>query len=361
MSALTFLRPEREETEIAGGAGHTAAPAINYRRPGAPRLAALDITKGALVVCMVIYHSLNYSTDRELGFEFLAFLPPSFILVTGFLLSNVYIARYSLSDLRLHARLFKRGVKLLILFTTLNVLVQLFVAHGLRGHMPGLAVFWSHWYDTYVSGNGRLAVFEVLLPIAYLLLVSPALLLVDRVHWIVLPCVTAGALIGLTILEKEGGWSMNAGLMSAGLVGMLLGKLRVSTLNRLGNCVIATLLAYAGYSALVYVHGETYLLQMLGAVLALALFYSMSVRLGADRWISRRLESLGRYSLVAYIGQILILQLLSRWTGHPEPDSPLLLFLFFSTLLLTTVAIEALDWLRGRSAAINGLYKAVFA
>ena len=64
----------------------TLAPATSGR------LAAIDLTKGVLVVCMVIYHSLNYSAHRELAFKYLAFLPPSFILITGFLLSHVYLA-----------------------------------------------------------------------------------------------------------------------------------------------------------------------------------------------------------------------------------------------------------------------------
>ena len=53
------------------------APALRPRSMGAkarPRIDALDMTKGVLVVAMVIYHSLNYSTDYTLGFKYLPFL-----------------------------------------------------------------------------------------------------------------------------------------------------------------------------------------------------------------------------------------------------------------------------------------------
>ena len=42
-----------------------------------------------LVVCMVLYHSLDYSTELYLAFKYMSFLPPSFILITGFLMSRI--------------------------------------------------------------------------------------------------------------------------------------------------------------------------------------------------------------------------------------------------------------------------------
>src|SRR5688572_13891663 len=84
-----------------------------------PRLAFLDITKGILVVLMVVYHSLNYTNQYHLGFRYLSFLPPCFILITGFLLSTVYARRYEAGDRRLVGRLVVRGVKLFTLFTCL--------------------------------------------------------------------------------------------------------------------------------------------------------------------------------------------------------------------------------------------------
>ena len=67
-----------------------------------PRIAALDMTKGVLVVAMVIYHSFNYSQDYSLGFRFLPFLPPSFILITGFLIARLYFNPECARDPKCH-------------------------------------------------------------------------------------------------------------------------------------------------------------------------------------------------------------------------------------------------------------------
>src|ERR1700758_2466346 len=79
-------------------------------RPGSrTRIEALDMTKGVLVVAMVIYHSFNYSTDYTLGFKCLPFLPPSFILITGFLISRLYFTPETPRDSRVYGRLLFRG------------------------------------------------------------------------------------------------------------------------------------------------------------------------------------------------------------------------------------------------------------
>src|ERR1051325_5936996 len=87
--------------EISQGAvksGHRSTPST-------PRIDAIDMVKGVLVVFMVAYHSLNYSTRYQLAFQYMAFLPPSFILITGFLLSHVYSARKGLPFSQLCMRL----------------------------------------------------------------------------------------------------------------------------------------------------------------------------------------------------------------------------------------------------------------
>src|SRR5256885_17147620 len=99
-------------------------------QPGArPRIDALDMTKVVLVMAMVIYHSFNYSTDYTLGFKYLPFLPPSFILITGFLIARLYFTPDAARDSRVYGRLFFRGCRLLVLFTLLNLLTQLVGRH----------------------------------------------------------------------------------------------------------------------------------------------------------------------------------------------------------------------------------------
>src|SRR5271169_3039523 len=86
------------------------------------RIAALDFTKGALVLFMVLYHWLNYFLGLHGSiYRYLRFLPPSFIFITGFLISNAYLSKYAISDPRLPKRLIVRGLKILGIFVFLNL------------------------------------------------------------------------------------------------------------------------------------------------------------------------------------------------------------------------------------------------
>src|SRR5580658_8456542 len=79
----------------------------------APRIPALDFTKGALVLIMVLYHWLNYFVGPQGDiYKYLRFLTPSFIFITGFLISNVYLSKYGIADPRLPRRLVQRGLKI---------------------------------------------------------------------------------------------------------------------------------------------------------------------------------------------------------------------------------------------------------
>src|SRR4029077_8662181 len=75
---------------------------------------ALDGTKGLLFLFMVLYHWLNYFVSRDGDFyKYLRFVTPSFIFITGFLITNVYLRRYRLGSVDLHTRLLVRGLKLI--------------------------------------------------------------------------------------------------------------------------------------------------------------------------------------------------------------------------------------------------------
>src|SRR5438552_7470516 len=88
------------------------------------RIPALDFAKGALVLIMVLYHWLNYFVGHRHDFyRYLRFLTPSFIFITGFLISNVSLPRYG-ADPRFAKRLALRGLKILGLFTLLNIAIR---------------------------------------------------------------------------------------------------------------------------------------------------------------------------------------------------------------------------------------------
>ena len=322
---------------------------------------ALDLTKGVLVIFMVAYHSLNYSTQRELGFAYFAFLPPSFILITGFLISNHYLARYSKSPSEVTRRLIIRGAKLLLIFTALNVAAMTLMHSRARGEMPGLPLFFDHWFDIYVTGNARLATFEILLPIAYVLLLAPALLWVGTRSRYALASLSVITVVGLMLLERRGIVWNGVQMLSAGLIGILLGLITRTALDRIARWGWLAIPCYALCFWLAKDIGYPYPLQIIAAVLVLIASYSLCALLSASWWIVRRVEVLGQYSLIAYITQIAILVFLSRAIGMVDPQSLEFLGLFTGALLLTILAVEAINWVRAKSSPADVAYKAVFA
>ena len=89
--------------------------------PATVRITALDFTKGVLVLFMVLYHWLNYFISPTGDFyRYLRFLTPSFIFITGFLISHVYFTKYGWASSQVSKRLAIRGLKILGVFLILN-------------------------------------------------------------------------------------------------------------------------------------------------------------------------------------------------------------------------------------------------
>jgi hypothetical protein len=291
----------------------------------------------------------------------MAFLPPSFIVITGFLISRVYFTRPEPSDARTRMRLMTRGLKLVVLFTLLNVLGNLVSNRNYNGQTLGLGVFLENGFDIYVMGDGRWAAFEVLLPIAYLLLLGPLWLWLERWNRVALPAVSFAIVVVCFGLEHQGRLIPNLAMLSAGLMGLLLGRLPETALERLGRYWLVGVMAYGLHTWIAMRIGQSYGMQMAGACIALAAFYGIGCWLGARGWIQQRINVLGCYSLVSYVSQIAILQIMVRWTGRPELASPAFLFLFFATLMIMALTVETIHWARHKSDSVNTAYKVVFA
>ena len=150
---------------------------------------ALDFTKGALVLFMVLYHWLNYFISADGDFyRYIRFVTPSFIFITGFVISNVYLAKYELSDSRLPKRLLQRGLKILAIFVVLNIVISLLLSRSHDGRTLFSLFSASNLFAIYVTGNtviaggGKLAAFYVLVPISYLLVLSAGLLILFQLR-----------------------------------------------------------------------------------------------------------------------------------------------------------------------------------
>jgi peptidoglycan/LPS O-acetylase OafA/YrhL len=333
------------------------------------RIPALDFTKGTLVLFMVFYHWLNYFVSPEgQVYRYLSFLTPSFIFITGFLISNVYLARYDIADRRVPARLVQRGLKLFVVFVCLNLGISLLLTDSYNRQMLFGDLSLKTLTAIYVTGNvwvvqnGKAAAFYILVPISYLLLLSALLVRLSTFYRYTFHVVCALFLLTIVILVLNGLKSPNLELLTIGLLGVVSGFVSIERINDWLKRPFALVLAYLCYVGVITLWNVTYQLQQLvGVYLSLMLIYL----LGASGAQIGRLRShvilLGKYSLFGYIATIAILQLLHRSWRHSTGGAVALGLTFVAAFALTMASVEVVDRMRARTATVDRLYRAVFA
>ena len=319
---------------------------------------ALDFTKGALVVLMVFYHWINYfiSTDGMV-YRYIRFITPSFIFITGFLVARVYLAKFNKTDLLVQKRLFQRGVKLLALFTALNLAATLVVSNSYHGS-EGVELFFKSASAIYGSGNGGIAVFQILVPISYVLILSAALLAVRR--WMVFPvhavCFALSACI--LVVNLCGLKSGNMELVGVGFLGVYFGSFGKHRVNNWMAKIAWVLSGYIVYLAAIAAFEALYPLQIVGVCLNLLLIYWLGAKWTEKGVLLSRILLLGRYSLLAYIAQIVILQVLVRIMQPVSAPVPRLTYSLLGVLILTQLTVEVMEWIRTRSTVADQIGRA---
>jgi hypothetical protein len=350
--------PERSvgsvSRQMSDGAKTAASVAKN-------RIEALDFTKGALVLFMVLYHWLNYFIGPGgITYRFLRFLPPSFIFITGFLISNAYLSRYTATDSRISKRLLVRGFKILGLFVALNVAIGLLVTgFGNLSIVNYLAVFVSG--NVHIVGVGKAVAFYILVPISYLLFLSAILLIPYRFfkytfHVVLLLCVVA-----ILVLSVLGYRSNNLELVTVGLLGLSLGFSPVEKINSYVGHTLPLVAAYICYTAILCFWEPNFLVHTAGVCLTVMLLYLLGSARVTGSLVGKQIILLGRYPLFAYIVQIAILQAMRRALVFVDLGIGQLVLTFVAAAALTLLSVIVLDWIRERSPVADGFYKFIFA
>jgi hypothetical protein len=338
---------------VVDSARSTAVPAAPARR-----IVALDITKGALVVFMVIYHALNYSDYRTLAFQLLAFLPPSFILLTGYLVGSIYLLKYKSGSAQVTRRLMVRGLKLLLIFIVLNIGVDfMLIDRSGTGLVMPLVI--REASVIFLAGNHRMARFEVLLPIAYLLMFAPVLLWLQATWRWGVSVLVCGLMIACAILEASGHLTINLDFLSVGVLGVALGRIPRSSIDACARHGLVVAGLYVGYRVARFAVGEIYLIQALGCVASVFVLYALA-RVSPAGWLTNQLELLGQYSLLAYILQIAVLQIIGRLAARGGGGWLGLSFIFAITLVLTWALVVGMRSLKSRSRLMDRAYGFAF-
>jgi peptidoglycan/LPS O-acetylase OafA/YrhL len=342
-------------------------PSAEQKPADVSRDTAIDFTKGALVLFMVIYHWLNYFLGPHgRYYDYLRFLTPSFIFITGFMISQIQLRRYESSGRNLSKRLFVRGLKLLIVFLVLNALV-----YATLSRVPVAPSLWwksapSLGLAAFVTGGSRTpdgqksVIFGILVAIAYLLIVSAAVVSTRKVRYAFYS--TLSLLVAVVICIRF--WNLEnfyLDLLMVGVLGVVVGFASRDQLAVVTSHPYILSASYCLFLAAITIWGVPLPLEIASVILTTALLYTVGNRVATAGTVWRRVILLGKYSLLGYIAQIAILQGLRRisWFSH-HGVSALVASLLLGALL-TVAIVEAVDIARERSKIANELYRLVFA
>jgi peptidoglycan/LPS O-acetylase OafA/YrhL len=365
-------RPAPAEAEVPGrdafSGTREARHADTQAKTKSRRNPALDFTKGALVLIMVLYHWLNYFYGLQGDvYRYLRFLTPSFIFITGFLVSNIYLSKYGVADPSLPKRLVQRGAKILGVFIALNLarsllqpgtyLPPMLAAHSSLKGVLAIYVVGSNLG----AGADKAIAFSILLPISYLLIFSAGLLFACRVYKYAFHAAAALFLVATLVAGAVGIQSTYLELLTIGLLGVMFGYMPIEKINAWARHPILLAIAYLGYLAAIAIWNVLYPLQVIGVCLSLMILYVLGKPGAEPGAVRSHVVLLGKYSLFGYIAQIAILQLLHRALQHTRLGVIGLGLVLVAATALTVLAVEVTDRLRKRFAPVDKLYKAVFA
>lgn len=330
------------------------------------RLLALDFTKGTLVLIMVLYHWVNYFVGFNWPYyRYLRFLTPSFIFVTGFLISKVYLLRGG-QGRALSKRVMVRAAKLFTVFIVLNAGRFLLFVLSSRGAAVVDPLNRTSLAAVFVFGDvssgltSKIAAFYILVPISYLLALSSILIPAHRAWRYAIHASCALCVVGVICFYASGYECFNLELVVVGLVGALIGMLPMECVNRAVDHPLALAVAYGGYVVAITVWNVPFPLLIIGVCLSVGAIYWAGLR-GENGGTRQGIILLGKYSLFGYIGQIAILQALSASLKHVEVWRLAQAISFVGSFALTIGSVEVLDRLRLRSTAVDRAYRAVFA
>ena len=330
------------------------------------RIPALDFTKGALVLIMVLYHWLNYfygPTDNR----YLRFLTPSFIFITGFLISNIYLSKYGISDPQLPKRLIQRGLKIFGVFLLLNVARILLVRENLQSQVSPVHSSIRALFDVYILGSGvgggqaKAVAFFILIPISYLLMLSAVLLVASKFYRYTFHLVCLLFLFCIVVLYFAELQSPNLELVTIGLLGVVTGFLPIEKVNAFVRHPYILAFAYLLYLAAITLWDVVYPLQIVGVYLSLMIIYLLGQKNGEAGKTRAVIILLGKYSLFGYITQIAILQFLRTGLRPIGSEVAVLGLSFALAFALTVLSVKIVNRARAVSTAVDKLYKAVFA
>ena len=333
---------------------------VSEHPPGAAdqRDLALDALKGFLAVSMVVYHSLNYFSEADASvLGYLRFVNGSFVFLSGLAIALRVAASNAMSSAAAQRTLW-RGLRLLIVFTALNLAIALLGMSNHKNVPFGIGRFFNDAFAVYFTGEGAAIAFRILAPIAYVLMLAPLYLCWPSWRW---PVAVLTLLAALVYTHLSNAVAATPFFVLIGLVGLCAG-LAARRAWASGPAPWLTIVCGVVLSVVLmdWLSGNV-LAYCLGLWSMLKLVYDATRRLNLHGAVAREWRRIGEYSLAAYIAQIAFLHGLRRLMPPAAGDEWGRVAL---ACVITTVFVfafcAALAWVRQRVKPIDAAYRWVF-
>jgi len=190
---------------------------------------------------------------------------------------------------------------------------------------------------------------------------SALLAVVSRFYRYTFHVVCCFFLLGVAISSYQGVEIPNLELLAIGLLGVIAGYLPMEKINAVVRHPFVLAAAYLAYLGAISYWNVVYPLQIIGVYLSLMILYLLGQQSGEPGKIRGSTVLLGKYSLLGYIAQIGILQLLRLALNHADSEIAVLGISFVLAFALTIISVEIVDRARAESTTMDRLYRAVFA
>lgn len=335
----------------------------------------LDFVKGFLVVVMALYHAMNYfAVVPSEVYGYLRFANGSFVFMAGYTVA-IFYAKSAVTQASI--RLLTRGAKLLALFTVLNLALSAFSITNYRQVTFGLADYLNQLGRIYGSGDAPQIAFRILVPIAYVLMLSGLFLVSVRWQKMLMALTFLAALLHNALFNSL---PPTVFFVLTGLMGLALGlalglasgfgfglllktpTFEVLALRPRAWAVTVLGVGFIAVASVMNTLSSNVLAYSLGLGVMLALVCGMAKACNPSAALYRATVLLGSYSLVAYVGQIGYLFLLHRALRNLDLAPGLVLAVaFVSTCAFMWVGCLGLEALRHRSKLVEQTYRMVFA
>lgn len=343
------------------------------------RSVVLDVAKGMLVLAMLIHHAWTaiYMGGSDSLRGVVSFVSSAFILYSGFLIGYFLLKGYILEPLSRFKRDLFRGLRLMLIFLSFNVLLYFVGYRGISQHVSFIV-----WLFQCLSPNpNEAAVFALLNSFAYFFASSAVVLyfcsrlLSGGGEFVIRACVVLTLVLVIALLSLHEGFGAISVISSTiiyGFYGIVAGvSVRyVSTrylyiLNFIGNLSV---IIYIVLSVMTFL-GSFKPYAYYGSFVFLA---SVAIWKISDFFVARNVDGitvtwiawLGNYTLLAYMTQVVVSQLMNLGMINlyhyvAGVWSAFVLALLVMSLVMIAV-VWGVDFLRRKNKSINYAYVLIF-